>query len=94
MKEQTDDVTRGIEPADRIARRAQHLSLGIDLESAKRERDAANDRIGAVGRCFDLYRPVRALRGDARGAFAVDLARIELDVFATGGVVLLDRIEA
>src|SRR5215218_9958401 len=65
VKEQTNHVAGGIKPADRLARRAEHLGLGVDLKTAEGERDAADDRIGAERRLLDFCRPIRAFRRNA-----------------------------
>ena len=43
VKKQTDDITRGIEAADRVAGSIEHLSALVDLQATEREGDAAGD---------------------------------------------------
>src|SRR5205814_4613641 len=39
-----DELACGVEPPDRLAVGAQHLRIGVDLQSAEAEGDAAGDR--------------------------------------------------
>ena len=41
--EQTDDVTRGVQTADRVAGSVERLGAFVDLQAAEREGDAAGD---------------------------------------------------
>jgi hypothetical protein len=48
VEEQTDDVTRGEQTANRIVRCIQHLSLGVDLQATEGECHADDDRLGSL----------------------------------------------
>ena len=43
VKEQTDDITRGVEAPDRLARSIEHLRALVDLQAAEGEGNAAGD---------------------------------------------------
>jgi hypothetical protein len=58
MKKQPDDIARGEQAADRAVCSIKHLRVGVDLQSAEGERDAAGNGIGPVGRLVDGIGPV------------------------------------
>src|SRR5262245_10635313 len=74
VKEQPDDVAGCEQPLYRLAAGIDHARLGVDLDAAEAERDAARDRIGAERTFHDRHRPVGLLRCDADGTLAVELA--------------------
>ena len=45
VKEQTDDITRGVEAADWVAGSIEHLGALVDLQAAEGEGNTAGDRI-------------------------------------------------
>src|SRR6185369_16406869 len=93
VKEQPNDIAGGKQALDRLIAGVDDARLGIDLDAAEAESDAARDRIGAERALDDRHRPVRFLWRDADGALAVELARHERDVGAAGGVEGFDRAQ-
>src|SRR4051794_19828791 len=93
MKEEPDDVAGSKQTLDWLVAGVDDARLGVDLDAAEAEGDAAGDRIGAEGALHDRHGPVRFLRRDANGALAVELARHEWHVGAAGGVERFDRAQ-
>src|SRR5260221_2613252 len=80
----------GIQAGNRRAVRAHHLRVGIDLQAAERERDAAGDRIGLEGRRIEGVRPVRFRNREAPRASSVLDVGVERNVGAHRAVVAFD----
>ena len=92
MKEQTDDITRGVEAADWVAGSIEHLGALVDLQAAEGEGNTAGDRIRPVGGLIERTCPIGFLWCDAFGAFAVQLSRIERNILAHSFIELFYRV--
>lgn len=92
MKKQPDDIARGEQAADRAVCSIKHLRVGVDLQSAEGERDAAGNGIGPVGRLVDGIGPVGFFWRDSLGAAPVHFSCVESDIFAHRIVEFSNRV--
>src|SRR5262249_62006121 len=93
VKEQPNDITGCKQALDRLAAGVDDARLGVDLDAAEAEGDAAGDRIGPEWAFHDRRRPVGFPRRDADSAFAIELAWHERDIRAASGVECLYRVQ-
>ena len=66
--------------------------MAVDLDAAEGKRDAAGDRISAIGRLIYFDRPVGFLGLNADRATAIAFGWIEGQIILHGVIVLIDGV--